>query len=331
VELGRFEQAEADFNTAAQLRPKDVEVLTARGTYYADRDRLDTAVTDFAAAMALAPRGEPPTRWFGNGAEQIEDLVAERDNLFERMIALTPDDRYLWIARAHHFGKDLRYKESLPPLLKAVELDPSDHIGWIHAAAVRLALGDEEGYRKLCHEMLTRFAKDNGPRVASRVAKTCLLAPLPAEDQAPLRALVERVEQEGAGSSGVTLRWDYFVKGLAEYRAGRFTEAITLLKLGLPSRAASPLNDGPTLLVLAMAQFRLGEADKARASLAAAQGLLERTLPRLDRGERHTTVWPDRARLEVLRREAIALIEGPDAAALQPGGTSAQAAAPAPK
>ena len=44
----------------------------------------------------------------------------------------------------------------------------------------------------MCHEMLTRFAKDNGPRIASRVAKTCLLAPLPAEDQAPLRALVER-------------------------------------------------------------------------------------------------------------------------------------------
>ena len=100
------------------------------------------------------------------------------------------------------------------------------------------------------------------------------------------------------------------MKGLAEYRAGRFAEAITLLKLGLPPRAASPYNDGPTYLVLAMAQFRLGEADKARESLAAALDLLERTLPRLDRGERHTTVWPDRARLEVLRREAIALIEG---------------------
>ena len=54
------------------------------------------------------------------------------------MIAATLDDRYLWIARAHHFGKDLRYKESLAPLLKAVELDPSDHIGWIHAASVHL-------------------------------------------------------------------------------------------------------------------------------------------------------------------------------------------------
>jgi tetratricopeptide (TPR) repeat protein len=87
-----------------------------------------------------------------------------------------------------------------------------------------------------------------------------------------------------------SFRWDYFVKGLAEYRAGRFAEAITLLKLGLPPRAASPLNDGPTYLVLAMAQFRLGEADKARESLAAALDLLERTLPRLDRGERYDRV-----------------------------------------
>jgi len=35
--------------------------------------------------------------------------------------------------------------------------------------------------------------------------------------------------------------------------------------------------------------------------------------------------------LEVLRREAIALIEGPDSAALQPESKPAQAAAPAPK
>ena len=53
-ELGRFEQAEADFNTAAKLRLADVDVLTARGAFYADRGRLDAAVTDFTAAMALA-------------------------------------------------------------------------------------------------------------------------------------------------------------------------------------------------------------------------------------------------------------------------------------
>ena len=55
AELGRLNDAEADFNKAVELEPAAVEALVARARFHAQRGDVDRARTDFDAALKLAP------------------------------------------------------------------------------------------------------------------------------------------------------------------------------------------------------------------------------------------------------------------------------------
>ena len=62
AELGRFNEAEADFNKAVEVAPKDPEVLTARGLFLADFGYADRAAADLDGALGLAGV-DPQARW----------------------------------------------------------------------------------------------------------------------------------------------------------------------------------------------------------------------------------------------------------------------------
>jgi len=116
-------------------------------------------------------------------------------------------------------------------------------------------------------------------------------------DPRPLRFLVD------PGTASTPARpvrdWIYpyflFAKGLAEYRQGRFENAITILK---GDAAESPGPGAGT--TLAMAQQREGNAQSARATLAAAIGSYDWRLSEADSRDN----WM----YHILRREAEAAI-----------------------
>lgn len=192
--------------------------------------------------------------------------------------------------------------ETLATLL---ERDPGDHGNWCVSAALRARAGDTDRFRRLCRRMLDRFRGSQDPVVAARTAKYCLLLPMPGPEQEDAGRLAE---QAVAGATGPLRRQAGAAEGLADYRRGRFADALAAI-----DKAQALDGDGDWNLqvfagcVRSMALMRLGSRDEARAALMKASGLYRSNVQQataLDPG----TFWADLLICEVLHREAEALV-----------------------
>ena len=228
-------------------------------------------------------------------------------DLFERIKALTDQD-------VTHV-RDGQWAKAFADYSKAIELDPSDHFPWFQSAALALELGDGEGYRCICREMLTRFGNTDKPHIAERTAKTCSLAPEAVSDFAAVLKLADRAVT--GTEKHPYYRWFVLVKGLAEYRADHDAAAVDWMKRFAP-QAGGCSWDATAFAVQAMAKHRLGSApgaDAARlaaealASLGHAQAILAENMPDPAKGrpyESHN--FHDWLHAQILCREAEKLI-----------------------
>jgi hypothetical protein len=98
------------------------------------------------------------------------------------------------------------------------------------------------------------------------------------------------------------LPYYHFAKGLAEYRAGNFQAAVSILT----GDAAKVLQPAPQL-VTAMARFRLGQVREAREGLARAIDSFDRSPKRAHAADRREA-WIN----HILRREVDTLIRPPE-------------------
>jgi tetratricopeptide (TPR) repeat protein len=206
-----------------------------------------------------------------------------------------------------------RFKEAERSYQQALELDPSDHQNWYYDAVLRLQLGDVDGYRRVCREMLARFRETNDPGIAERTAKTCLLVPDAVSDLKPVLQLADRAV---TGTEQDSLyRWFLLVKGMADYRAGKFGNAVDPLNKTLSLEGdrryfTLPYLKGMALLFLAMAHHRLGQTDLARKALDHALELMEQKYPKIDRNEVLGPGWDEWLRFHLVRHEAELLVKG---------------------
>lgn len=103
------------------------------------------------------------------------------------------------------------------------------------------------------------------PSVAEKTSRACLLLPAEPDELGKAVALVDRAVAAKTTTEPWIYRYFLFVKGLADYRQGRFDEAIELMRGG----ASNVLGPCPRLVV-AMAQYQKGQVQAARKLLAAA-------------------------------------------------------------
>src|SRR5262249_33048188 len=149
-----------------------------------------------------------------------------------------------------------------------------DHWSWYCQAPLLLEIGDMDGYRRVCQELLTRFGKTNEAYIAERAAKTCLLVPNAVPNLSPVLQLAERAVT-GTEKQAI-YRWFLLARGMADYRAGRFAGAVDPLRKSLSPRGQEVYLDGMAYLFLALAHHRMGQAEEARQSLAKARALSEK-------------------------------------------------------
>jgi hypothetical protein len=123
--------------------------------------------------------------------------------------------------------------------------------------------------------------------------------------------VVKRAEEFVANSSLGQRHYELLNLGTANYRAGHFKDAAQYLEQSI---AANPSDLGPgwdlinvQRLFLAMTKWQLGERDAARQLLAETQPAVDKELQSPE-----STLYL-RALLEVLRREAEALVEPKEA------------------
>jgi tetratricopeptide (TPR) repeat protein len=201
-----------------------------------------------------------------------------------------------------------RWDEALAAIDKAAELEPDNHWYLFLAASVHLRAGDIAGYRRVCRGMLERFQESRVPEVVDRTAKTCLLLPNAVPDFAGVQKLADR-DVTGTEKNG-GYRWFVFDKGLAEYRAGRSAEAVKWLERFGPNADGVHI-DASGFAVLAMAEHRLGQPEKARAALHSGQAIVAEKMPDPAAGRPFDGMWQDWLHCQILLREAEALLKPP--------------------
>jgi tetratricopeptide (TPR) repeat protein len=181
--------------------------------------------------------------------------------------------------------------------------DPANLVyAFVSIARIRLQLGDEAGYRETCKALLDVPVTTADDLTKVRSIFTWCLAPDALEN---MSVVVKRAEELAAHNSLGHPHVVHFSWGAALYRAGQYERAADELEKSI---AGYPREPGYHLincqqLFLAMAKWRLGQKDEARE-------LLAKTLPDIDKQmQPPACFWTDRVCLEVLRREAEALIE----------------------
>jgi len=188
-----------------------------------------------------------------------------------------------------------RLEEARVAWRTALEGNPLDHNSWFGYAELCLFLGREDEYRGARQDLLARFFVTDNPYFAERTARACLLQPATGDGLRQAVALSRRAAASDPSAYGGDYYWFLFARGLAEFRQGKFVEAISTMR-GDASRLHVPV----ARLVLAMALYRDGQLAEARKTLAAAILSYDWTATQA----RDPIVWI----CHVLRREAEGLM-----------------------
>jgi tetratricopeptide (TPR) repeat protein len=220
------------------------------------------------------------------------DQLFEREKLFRR--------------RGRALAEQGRWDEAVADLGQAINSDKRDFYTsrtWYELAVARLALGDQEGYRETCADMLDKFGETENSLIASFVAWTCALAPDAVEDYEPVLACAAN-----AVEAQPTSDQSFNSLGAILYRTGRLEDAIEWL-----TELDHPV-DGPdakessapayTWYVLAMAHKKAGNKEQAREYLNRANAWSDVAVV----DEADPSPWNRLATLELLRNEAEALL-----------------------
>src|SRR5262249_55518625 len=222
-------------------------------------------------------------------------------------IELKPDYFPAWQGRGISHAQSARWEKASADFARAIQLKGANHHDWSHHALLRLQLGDVKGYRKACGSLLERFGQRQQPEVAYTIARACSLAPNAVNDLSEVVQASERALAQNPRSYPYTR-----ALGAVLYRAGKFKEAEKRLK-----EAAALQPQAPTVwLFLALACSRLGETEEAGQWLDKAGKWIDQAREKKP-GEGAAgplswdkLPWEERLALELLRREAEALVKG---------------------
>jgi WD40 repeat protein/tetratricopeptide (TPR) repeat protein len=271
VQLGRQDQAAADFTKAFALGSPE-RVLSWYHSYVAESAGKQHWQTVFCYLDHLIAARPQEAALYLERAEaylkrnQWQEAVKD----YDEAVKWSPNEPQVWRDKGTFDCNHGRWQEAAKAMKKALELDPSYHWDWYQTAPLLLHIGDVDGFRRHCRDMLQRFGQTDEPLIAERTAKVCLLLPDAVADQ----NVVQRLAQRAVTGTEKNLGYGWFqlAKGLAEYRAGQFERSIEWLRESQKDRYAS-LGGSKALahLFLAMAQHRLGRADEARAELTLEQ------------------------------------------------------------
>ncbi len=317
--LAFYEKAVAGFPSVPLYRKILAKTLHNLGFFREKRNRPEEAEELYRRALAIKEGlvtecPEVPEYWrlFLSTSHRLSALLTESgrldeaEKLYSKAVDLRPDEADPLVARGDWYARRGQWEKAAADFAKAVELAPEDHWNWYRLAPVRLQIGDVEGYRRHCRQMLQRFGQTDDPKIARRTAQACQLAPDALEDPHLPAALAEFAIKEAATSS-----WSPVVRGEAHYRVEEFEQAAERLRQAASIEKGGDYRNVMTHLFLSMAHRRLGQTEEARQSLAQARQVMEAELPKTEGGDLGGG-WHDWLMCQIIRREAEELIDDND-------------------
>jgi tetratricopeptide (TPR) repeat protein len=291
---GRPDESNAEFREVIRLEPgypHSHGVLAAAWTRLGDFDR---AFTEVNAAIRETPKyaqlyyllGEIYT-FTGHDAQAVEP--------FRHALLLQPNQplalRELRFVLQRLGRPSAEIIAAWKAQINASPTDPEVSDGY---AEYCLFAGQEDEYRSARSNLLSHFQNSDDPRTCERIGRACVLLPASPEELKQANALIDRAVS--AGKSGKSGYYQYFrfAKAIAEYRAGHYETTISIC-----GEVGEILGPAPRL-VLAMAQCRQGQFDRAKATLKQAVPMFDWTAVKANNRE----AWM----YHILRRQAEATI-----------------------
>jgi tetratricopeptide (TPR) repeat protein len=229
---------------------------------------------------------------------QVEDCANGGDlstalGHLDRLIAAEPSFWPHHADRGNILARLGRYREAAADFARAI--DQGGNHWWLawRLGLAHLAVGDTKGCRRACETALARDGRSESPFPFSHADFTGSLAPGAVDDPLPLVARAER-------ACAIAPRSDRFRAFLiaALYRAGRYEDAIQRADRAKAEGVEPFWTAWP---FLAMAHARLGRHQEARE-------LLDKSQARANSMPRDGPTWDQRLTIEILNREAEALL-----------------------
>jgi serine/threonine protein kinase len=208
------------------------------------------------------------------------------------------------VVRTEFFARRGRWIEAARDIGHVVARDPEEHSYYHMLAPLLVAADDRKAYYALCPRIVERFKNTTDAYVADRMAKDCLILPVPNLD---LRAVAQMTETAVTRGSGTyDLPNFQYCKALAQYRQGHFTEALEWAERAV--KYPLPYPEAGSYAILAMAKHQLNQKDAAEVALAKCVQLIQTKLPKLADGDLDGG-WRDWIVLQALLVEATALVK----------------------
>jgi tetratricopeptide (TPR) repeat protein len=228
------------------------------------------------------------------GLRQWDKALAD----FTRAVQRDPKQAGNRVRRAGTLAELGRWDEAEQEFVRARDLKQKGGTSsWEALALLRLRVGDTEGYRKLCAELLDQVGTPDDVDEAGWAAWVCVLAPGAVEDPVrPLHLALKAREPQKGDAYAVTL-------GAALYRAKSYEAARRRLT---EADKAKPEEDAAwARLFLALTYHRLGQTKEAKEALARAKEATEAA------EKKRPLPWDERLELRLLSEEAEALLAKP--------------------
>ena len=260
-------------------------------------------MADFTKAMELEP-DNPHHRPFRaetyRRMKQWDKAIAD----YTRTIEVEPNNHSRWSGRASVYCDMKQWGQAISDYSKAIELNPNyAYLPCVWALA-HLGMGDTEGYRNGCAQMLDHFGQTEDAVIAHWMAWTCALATEAVEDFNDVIELAELAVKKGDISDQ-----NLNTLGAVLYRAGKFDEAVG--KLTELSNRWDQTRQYPTFTSAAYTWFFLAMAHHKLGSAGQSQKYFDLAVKRSEEETAGNVPWNRRLTLQLLRKEAAKLLGVP--------------------
>jgi tetratricopeptide (TPR) repeat protein len=262
------------------------------------------------------PRGRPgtahgyPTK-DGIFTMPLADLTQQfQYAVFERpeLTSLKWTDQWDLLAQAGQFA------EAATDLTEVIDSNESQNWKFYLLTPLLIQSGRLAEYTNHCKFMLDQFEHTTDPPIAERTAKSCLLVPSALSQKDFVRVTNLAARAVSLAEHGDWLHWRLMTRGLAEYRAGQYPDALKSerqsQKLVTDARDLNgPACEADTHFIAAMADAKLGHNDEAQRDLERGLNIVQTRLPKLDGGDLGDR-WFDTLMSYIIMREASQTVEG---------------------
>ena len=234
------------------------------------------------APAADVPLTSLPVRGSNTYVSRRRKAAASRtEAALTEEIRQSPSSAQALFDRAQFLMGECRYAESARDYAEGLKINPAIPWHWANSAAVALQVGDIEGYRRQCVEMVRRFGATTNRNDCERVVRNCTVLPDAVPDLDPVMAMADRaVAPDDVHGPSFMRTLTALAKGMAEYRAGHFESAVHWLERSIPGMDSS--GQSCAYFFLAMAEAKCGRVGSAEAAFGKGEELYQSDGPRGD-------------------------------------------------